>query len=76
MTNNIHRRMIEHKSEMINGFSKRYHTHKLVYLEEYEHSIEAISREKQLKGYRRSKKIELIEKANPNWSNLSNDWNL
>ncbi len=46
MTNNIKRRIYEHRSEMIDGFSKRYHTHKLVYFEEYEHPIEAISREK------------------------------
>ena len=71
MTNDIQRRMTEHKNEMIDGFSKRYHTHKLVYFEEYGHSIEAISREKQLKGYKRFKKIALIEKMNPNWNDLS-----
>ena len=57
MTNDIQRRMTEHKSEMIDGFSKRYHTHKLVYFEEYEHPTEAISREKQLTGYNRYTKI-------------------
>lgn len=73
MTNDIQRRIFEHKSEMINGFSKRYYTKKLVYVEEYEHPIEAISREKQLKGYKRFKKIALIEKMNPSWNDLSED---
>ena len=73
MTNDIHRRINEHKSEMIDGFSKRYHTHKLVYFEEYTDPTEAIAREKQLKGYKRDKKIALIEKRNPNWNDLSED---
>ena len=70
MTNDIQRRMTEHKSEMIDGFSKRYHTHKLVYFEEYGHSIEAISREKQLKGWTRSKKNELVLSMNPEHKDL------
>ena len=74
MTNDIQRRMTEHKSEMIDGFSKRYHTHKLVYFEKYRDSIEAISREKQLKGYKRDKKIALINQLNPEWNDLSEDW--
>ena len=74
MTNDIHRRIKEHKSEMINGFSKRYHTHKLVYFEEYTHPTEAIAREKQLKGYKRDKKIALINQLNPEWNDLSDDW--
>ena len=74
MTNDIQRRMIEHKSEMIDGFSKRYHTHKLVYFEEYTHPTEAIAREKQLKRYKRDKKIALIEKRNPNWNDLMENW--
>ncbi len=73
MTNDIHRRIYEHKSEMIDGFSKRYHTHKLVYFEKYVNPTEAISREKQLKGYKRFKKISLIEQMNPSWSDLSED---
>ena len=73
MTNDIHRRIYEHKSEMIDGFSKCYHTHKLVYFEKYGNPTEAISREKQLKGYKRFKKIALIEQMNPSWSDLSED---
>ncbi len=71
MTNDIKRRIFEHKSEMIEGFSKRYHTHKLVYFEEYGSPTEAISREKQLKGYKRDKKIDLINKMNSDWNDLS-----
>ena len=73
-TNDIHRRINEHKGEMIDGFSKRYHTHKLVYFEEYSHPMEAIAREKQLKGYKRDKKIVLINQLNPEWKDLSDDW--
>ena len=71
MTNDINRRISEHKSEMIDGFSKRYHTHKLVYFEEYGSPTDAISREKQLKGYKRDKKIDLINKMNSDWNDLS-----
>ena len=73
MTNDIHRRIYEHKSEIVDGFSKRYHTHKLVYFETYGNPTEAISREKQLKGYKRFKKITLIEHMNPSWNDLSED---
>lgn len=52
-------------------FQKKYKTHKLVYYEEYNHPQEAIAREKQIKGFLRIKKIELIEKMNPNWVDLS-----
>ena len=71
MTNDINRRISEHKSEMIDGFTKRYHTHKLVYFEKYESPTEAIAREKQLKGYKRDKKIDLINKMNSEWDDLS-----
>ena len=71
MTNDIVRRMNEHKNNVIDGFSKRYHTHKLVYFEEYNRPIEAIEREKQLKGYVRDKKIALINGLNPTWEDLS-----
>jgi len=71
MTNDIGRRMNEHKNDVIDGFSKRYHTYKLVYFEEYNRPIEAIEREKQLKGYVRAKKIALINRLNPTWEDLS-----
>ena len=71
VTNDLRRRMAEHKSESIPGFTKKYHVHKLVYFETTSDPSIAIAREKQLKGWRREKKIMLIEKLNPNWCDLS-----
>ena len=71
MTGNLFRRTYEHKSEINDGFSRKYKTHKLVYYEEYNHPQEAIVREKQIKGLLRIKKIALIEEMNPNWEDLS-----
>lgn len=71
VTNDIVRRMSEHKSDINKGFSHKYRTHKLVYFEEYSHPMDAIKREKELKGFLRIKKIELIEKFNPQWNDLS-----
>ena len=65
VTNDLSRRIYEHKSEAFDGFSKRYHLHKLIYFEEYSEINQAILREKQLKSWRREKKIELIKKQNP-----------
>ena len=65
VTSDLSRRIYEHKSEAIDGFSKRYHLHKLVYFEEYSEINQAILREKQLKAWKREKKIELIKKQNP-----------
>ena len=68
LTNDITRRMYEHKSEMIDGFSKKYHLHKLIYIEEYHEIDQAIRREKQIKSWKREKKLELIQKLNPTFS--------
>lgn len=67
VTDDLKRRVYEHKSEQIEGFTKRYHIHKLVYFEEYSDINEAIAREKQLKKWTRSKKNHLIETKNPYW---------
>ena len=67
ITNDLKRRLAEHCAEQINGFSKKYHTHKLVYFEEFSDPITAIAREKQLKSWRRDKKNALVEIKNPNW---------
>jgi len=56
------------------GFTSRYNVCKLVYFESTDDITSAIGREKQIKGWRRSKKIELIESMNPNWQDLSADW--
>ena len=71
VTNDLKRRMYEHKNELIEGFSKRYHTHKLVFYEIYKEVKTAIKREKYLKGLLRIKKVQLIESINPNWRDLS-----
>ena len=70
VTDDLHRRLCEHKSEQIDGFTKQYHVHKLVYYEKYSEINDAIAREKQLKRWSRSKKNWLIETKNPNWD----DW--
>ena len=74
VTNNLERRMYEHKNGIMEGFSKRYGLTKLVYAEFYKYVNDAIKRERQLKKWNRDWKIELIEKENPNWIDISNDW--
>ncbi|MCQ2610268.1 MAG: GIY-YIG nuclease family protein [Treponema sp.] len=71
MTNDLVRRITEHKSEQIEGFTKKYHVHKLVYFESTEDVNNAIKREKQLKGWTRAKKNALVETKNPEWKDLS-----
>ena len=70
ITNNLIRRISEHKSKLIKGFTSKYNVNKLVYCEVYDDSYNAINREKQIKGGSRNKKIELIEKDNKNWDDL------
>ena len=71
VTNNLQRRLYEHKSELVDGFTKKYHVHKLVYYESYNDPKTAILREKKLKGLLRIKKNELVEALNPDWIDLS-----
>ena len=71
MTNDLSRRISEHKRKEIKGFTAKYNVDKLVYVEHFKYVGDAISREKQLKGWNRRKKIELIEKDNYNWNDLS-----
>jgi len=73
ITNNLIRRVFEHKRGYSIGFTKRYKTIKLVYYELFNDINDAIRREKQIKGWRRKKKIYLIESINPNWNDLYND---
>ena len=68
------RRIMQHKMDTIEGFTKKYQVHRLVYYESFDHAANAISREKQLKGWRRAKKIALIEKVNPRWQDLAEKW--
>jgi len=74
MTNKLKRRIWEHKQKTVEGFTKKYNLTKLVYFEHYATAAAAIAREKQLKGWLRKRKIELIEAENPNWLDLAGDW--
>ena len=71
MTNNIARRLDEHKNGLVDGFTNKYKVHKLVYVEECDNPNDAIAREKQLKKWNRAWKIGLIEQDNPNWDDLT-----
>ena len=71
ITNNLERRIHEHQSGLIDGFTKKYRVHKLVYYESCHDVRDAIAREKQLKHWSRSKKDELIRQMNPDWTDLS-----
>jgi putative endonuclease len=74
VTNNLERRVYEHKQKKIPGFTKKYNIDRLVYYEETPNIEEAIAREKQIKGWLRKKKIALIESLNPVLKDLSSDW--
>jgi putative endonuclease len=74
ITNNLERRVYEHKNKLIEGFTKRYNITKLVYYEVTSDVHAAIEREKQIKGWLRNKKIALIETMNPQWADLSEGW--
>ncbi len=74
VTNNLERRLYEHQHQLVDGFTKRYNVHKLVYFEESTDVNAAIAREKQLKGWRREKKAMLIQQMNPSWEDLSVTW--
>ena len=73
VTNNLMRRIYEHKHKLIPGFSSRYHLVKLVYYEIYEQIENAIFREKQLKNGNRERKINLINSFNPGWKDIYDD---
>jgi len=74
VTNNLVRRVYEHKQKLIPGFTKKYNLTRLVYYETMPEVRAAITREKQIKGWRRAKKIALIESLNPHWQDLSANW--
>src|SRR5262249_35898706 len=74
VTNDIARRMSEHRDGLVHGFTKKYRIHRLVHLEPYEHPSAAIAREKQIKGWLRAKKIALIESENSAWDDLAAAW--
>jgi len=71
ITNNLKRRMFEHKNKTISGFTKKYNLNKLIYFEGFNNPNDAIAAEKKIKGWLRIKKINLIELKNPDWRDLS-----
>ena len=75
VTNDLRRRMYEHRHSLIPGFTSKYGIDRLVYFETTSEIVLAIAREKEIKGWRRAKKIALIESTNPKWSDLSKAWN-
>lgn len=74
VTDDLERRVYQHNNKLIEGFTKKYKITILVYYEETTDIRSAIAREKQIKGWRRSKKIALIESMNPQWNDLSQVW--
>ena len=70
ITSNLLKRVYEHKNNLIDGFTKKYNVHTLLYYETYNDIYDAIAREKRIKKWKRSWKIELIEKSNPKWEDL------
>ncbi len=73
ITNNLARRVYEHKHKMVNGFTKKYNLNKLVYYERTSDVFAAISREKEIKKWRREKKDRLVIALNPEWKDLSDE---
>ena len=74
VTNNLESRTIQHKQKLTPGFTSKYNAIKLVYLSHFGDVRDAIAREKQLKRWRREKKVALIERMNPTWRDLSADF--
>ena len=74
MTGNLQKRVFEDKFHRIEGFTDKYQVERLLYRESFDEVQKAINREKQLKGWRRSKKIALIESVNPHWLDLAREW--
>jgi len=73
-TGNLHNRIFEHKFHQMEGFTNKYDVERLLYWASFDDVHKAIAREKQLKGWSRTKKIALIESRNPHWLDLAKDW--
>jgi putative endonuclease len=74
MTGDLCRRALQHKSDEIEGFTKRYHINRLVYYEAFKYVNGAIAREKQIKAWTRAKRLALIKSENPSWQDLAEGW--
>ncbi len=76
VTSHLARRLHQHRADLLPGFTRDYHVHRLVWAESHATMPDAIAREKQLKRWHRQWKINLIEADNPDWRDLAVDWNL
>jgi putative endonuclease len=74
VTNDLERRVYEHKTKAVPGYATKFNINRLLYFETFNHIADAIAAEKQIKGWLRSKKLALIEEQNPNFDDLSADW--
>ena len=74
LTSDIKKRIYEHKNHLIAGFTDKYNIDRLLYIETMSEPTSAINREKQIKAWRREKKVELNDSLNPEWNDLSQDW--
>ena len=74
MTNNVHKRVWQHKEHVFGGFTEKYEVVRLLYWESFDDVRVAINREKQIKRWRREKKVTLIEQLNPTWKDLAREW--
>ncbi|WP_456440018.1 GIY-YIG nuclease family protein [Psychroserpens sp.] len=74
VSNDLERRVFEHKNKLVKGFASKYGLDRLIYFEKNQYIDDAIKREKQLKNWNRQWKIDLIEKENQEWNDLSVDW--
>jgi putative endonuclease len=74
VTTNLQKRVFDHKNDLIEGFTSKYKCHRLVYFETFSNVINAIAREKEIKGSRREKKNKLVESQNPEWKDLAAGW--
>ena len=74
VTGNLPHRVFQHKNKLVPGFTSRYNLTRLVYYEEFVYPDAAINREKEIKGWRRIKKIRLVETINPQWDDLAESW--
>lgn len=73
-TNNLERRVLQHRRQLVRGFTAQYDINRLVYYETFGEVLDAIGREKQIKGWLRARKIALIESVNRDWKDLSQGW--
>jgi putative endonuclease len=73
VTSDLERRMLEHKQKLVKGFTSRYNIDKLLWYQDFDDAMQAIEAEKRIKGWRRSKKLALVNEMNPEWKDLAGE---